>query len=235
MKLKVVFAVALVQCAIVMSAAGASNDPKPMFSLTYKELPFGKAQEDILGWLEEQDKVVVYEDKSVSVNQFYCYQALTPYFSSGVRKTDSQGPQFYNYLIKKYVVERCGSIFPNTFRADFYFVKGDKEDKYKLFMVYKVQRVESGAMKDLYAKEMESCLKEYGKASRSWETNSTGSNKANNDRLIPASVTQWDFSDGSVFFMMADNGMQQYKEFLFVSNSGWSTYLKSLEKARAWK
>ncbi len=230
MRLKIFFLTLVVHTMVVVGAFAA---PKQMFTLVYKNLPFGKTEKEIVEWLEEQDNVVVYEDRAVVINQIMCYKPIAPFFEGGVKASDD-GPQFYNYFIKKYTVERCYGIFANTFRADFYFVR-DESNVFRLFMVHRVCRVESGAMKDIYGDELKLRIKEFGSPSNSWESTSTGATRTTSERLLPAKVTMWQEDSGSVFFMMADNGMLQFREFLFVWSPGWSMYQKALEKARTWR
>ncbi|MDR2813084.1 MAG: hypothetical protein LBB79_00285 [Prevotellaceae bacterium] len=202
------------------------------FSDDLKSIPFGKTNTEIITWLEDLKELAVYEDRAASVNKFFCFSALQPFFSSGVQKNKKQEPQFHSHFVKKYIVERCHSAFPYTFRLDLYFVRGT-EQKYTLLMAHRVCRVESGAMKDIFRQELEAREKKFGNPDNVWKTfYGTCGNDERNESALPARVAQYINENGYVFFMMNDNGMLQFKEFLYVCSEGWSSYLRQLERGK---
>jgi hypothetical protein len=208
------------------------------FSDDLNAIPFGKTNTEVIAWLESLNNLVVYEDYSANVNKFYSFEAIQPFFTPGVQKDRHNNEvQFYPYLIKKYTVELCHSVFPSTFRFDLYFVR-NLEQKYTLFMVYRVCRVESGVMDELFRHELVAREKKFGKPSNVWKTSydcggSDGNEKS--EQTLRAQVAQYFSEKGVVFFMMNDNGLLQFKEFLYVSLEGWNTYLRQLEKVKTWE
>jgi hypothetical protein len=228
-------AAALLALLLTLLHANAATFVAMDFSNDLESIPFGKTSAEVTIWLESLNSCTVYEDRIADANKFYGFSSLQPFFKPGIQKNEIQGVEFHPHLVKKYVVEQCHATFPYTFRFDLYFVRSEKQ-KYTLFMAYRVCRVESGAMKDIFRRELEEREKKFGKPLKVWQTSySKCDSKKRNEQTLPALVAQYLDKSGAVFFMMNDNGLLQFKEFLYVHSDGWSSYLQQLEKSNLWK
>jgi hypothetical protein len=225
----------LVTLPLMLLHANAATFVTMDFSNDLESIPFGKTNAEVITWLESLRGFTVYEDRIADANKFYCFSAVQPFFKPGVKKNEVQEVEFHPHLVKKYVVEQCHSIFPYTFRFDLYFAR-NVEQKYTLFMVHRVCRVEPGAMKDIFRHELEEREKIFGSPVKVWTTTYFKyDSEKKNEHTLPAQVAQYLNKNGAVFFMMNDNGMLQFKEFLYVCSEGWNSYLQQLEKLSAWR
>jgi hypothetical protein len=235
---------ALILCVEMVGARGTTQ--KRISEVDYKSFPFGKTEAEVLKWVEQHENVVLQRDETVSVNHIICYKPIEPFFTSGVSMSESQVPYLHNRIVRKYTMKRCTSIFPNMFRIELFFVRTmEYMAEYRLFMAWCMSRVEAGKMDEIYTDELEKRVALFGTPGNIWEgTTSIGASyhldpdvesEANATvspttvgQPLPANVTLWQHEDGSSFFMMTDNGMLHFKEFLFVWSAGWGDYLRAL-------
>jgi hypothetical protein len=226
---------ALAAIALMLPCAKAATTVAMSFSGNREHIPFGKTHTEVIAWLESMNELSVYEDHTVGVSTFYRFSALQPFLALGVQSANNPSKtSFYPHFTKKYTVERSHTLFPSTFRMDLYFVRG-AEQAYRLFMVYRVCRVEAGSMQSIFQTELEEREKKNGKPAGVWQSSYLRrAEDKKSERALPAQVAQYTSDNSIVFFMMNDNGMLQFKEFLYVCAEGWSSYLRQLEKAEAW-
>lgn len=218
--------------------------------LDYHVIPFGKTEAEVLAWLELQPGVIVSKDENVNINNFLSYQPIAPFFTGGVRQNEQQQSVLHSSLVKKYIVRNSSAAFPGTFNVELYFVRNASYfSEYKLFVVWCMSRVEAGSMRDIYTKELEKRIERLGTPSDIWESTTffgtyhmaadstvvlspTGSYTTSVVRPQSANVTLWQMDEGAAFFMMTDNRMLQFKEYLFVYSDGWGQYLKALAEVQ---
>jgi hypothetical protein len=250
LRVKHKFAYILIPVLLVCIAVGASGAPKSQIfpsEFTYETVPFGSTESEIIGWLERQPGVVVHKDEGVSISNFASYEPIGPFFSHGVRKNGRQEASLEGRLVRKYIINGCASVFPKVFRMELYFVQGlSYLAEYRLFMVWCMSHVTVGTMNEVYTAEMEKRVVLHRAPDSIWApTTYYETYRANADTVIgvptptdylllldvrphPAIVSLWQFDNGAAFFMMNDNGMLHFREYLLVSRDGWSNYLKGL-------